>query len=198
MHGSSSRISSSATQTHARECFVHCTWKLLRSWSGGGPCWPGQQGSMIGLKPAPVFYLLQTACLSLPGLPPRHCHSAGSPPAGEGGSRCAPADTTGSSTPSAEDQPAGCHVPAVVLGWMQSHCRRPPKHSNAAGCPRGWHTCRMELFWLQSTMGLLASLCTSSEKVKWRLPTARATSSLCADSSSASTRHAHLRVQHLL
>jgi hypothetical protein len=39
----------------------------------------------------------------------------------------------------------------------------------------------MLLFWLQSTMGLLASLCTSRENVNCLLPTARATSSLQAD-----------------
>jgi hypothetical protein len=38
----------------------------------------------------------------------------------------------------------------------------------------------MLLFWLQSTMGLLASLCTSRENVNCLLPTARATSSLQA------------------
>jgi hypothetical protein len=36
----------------------------------------------------------------------------------------------------------------------------------------------MELFWLNSIMGLLLSLCTSSEKVKRRLPTAASTSCL--------------------
>lgn len=47
-------------------------------------------------------------------------------------------------------------------------------------------TCKMELFWLQSTMGLLLSLCTSKEKVKCRLPTACATSSLQASNSGQS------------